>query len=63
MPFDDIPLVSNHKWPAGDHRLVLADFLVEEAHRLLARAEALVASTETASGASESHVEPPKASN
>jgi len=47
LPFDDIPLVRNYRWPPhGDHRLVLADFLVAEAQRLLARADALIALVE-----------------
>ena len=47
LPFDDIPLVTSYQWPPrGDHRLVLADFLVAEAQRLLARAEALISLVE-----------------
>jgi hypothetical protein len=48
VPFDDIRLVSNYQWPPrGDHRLVLADFLVAEAQRLLARAEVLISLAES----------------
>ena len=54
LPNEDIPLVSNYQWPArGDHRLVLADFLVAEAQRLLARAEVLISLVEAGEGSSD----------
>ena len=49
FPSDDILLVSKYQWPRrGDHRIVLAEFLVAEAQRLLKRAETLVSTVETA---------------
>jgi hypothetical protein len=53
FPPDDIPPVSNYPWRSGDHRLVLADFLVAEAQRLLGRAEVLLSEVEAAGGAAE----------
>jgi hypothetical protein len=44
---DDVPLVTNHKWPEVDHRIVLADFLIAESMRLLDRAEALLSVDES----------------
>jgi hypothetical protein len=56
FPPDDIPLVSNYPWRSGDHRLVLADFLVAEAQRLLGRAEVLLSEVEAAGGVTKGNI-------